>query len=819
MLLPSFLQNMGTDKSKALYKNVCILIHNFIVTLLSKGDPDAKLKYFTQLCMLSCKMNVHVYPWNKVLSLKVNCYFHSCNSCNVNVHEQCKNYEEIFKMYELYLEEDSKFEDIFIGTLNYLKMIANNILEKGYWYKMNQFIETTLCILDKKFSGDEWDYVKIILRDCNKIMVEFSDYPNESEMISILSSLCIHLEKYSQRFVDNPIFHEICLFFNQIFYLKESCFEAVGRELWNKKITPVVQIGFYRLFSLLYMYFNKYEIVCIETKTSCSSHENSASISFAQIIASFFKTCVANDSDLPKENVATVLKQLQQCCEYIFHLKARKCLSWKSNWRKIGSTLYNIGIKLYQKSLTSSSDFFIIFITYLVKLEGLHKSEIRDNILHSATELLCEIYLQGNDLENALQFAAFTVYISKQNKDHNFKQWIAAKVALKKGSASPKLKEWTLTHALKSCNKTLKNIFPPIDKNIFVDLLIFEIKQYKILWPSKIPMAAVCRELYKWNEIEILTEILITIWNGSITLEMKIGDLIEDTIKKMKIVTSEDNIKNTKNQLHLACLYYLNYKYKTEEIRNIMSEELKNEIIPLKSPSAVVGVHSNSNDECDIVTTYEQLKVEEHAKTLQYLNVVVDYFEKNLPSHANSEIIAILIKIDAYAILIKVIVEYRLQCYSFQMLRAGFLSLQIARLFNDKFKILKSIAIILEFSNLNAEGTKELLEESEIIVSELPDSPEKHQLLVTFYMNKSLLHLYYDDVNNSVTCFEMAKENFAKIASNNIDNVLEIRLEYLEAKLMMLPCDLGIAIHGFTLAKLHYLLNNAIESYKNEGKK
>lgn len=243
-----------------------------------------------------------------------------------------------------------------------------------------------------------------------------------------------------------------------------------------------------------------------------------------------------------------------------------------------------------------------------------------------------------------------------------------------------------------------------------------------------------------------------------------------------------------------------------------------------QAPSPLKSANSqetpNSDNPCDIVSSYNSLKLTLHLQTIQHLDKAVELLMKHIPSEPAD----FLLQAKVHDVVEDIAHEYRLQLWSLKSIQAWMLCLKIAKLLDNKLLIFESIGFVLEFSDLNTKAGVGLLEEANKLVEIIQknDNAEAYEKLTMFYINKSFSLLKNQNVQEGFVDYNKALTYFDKLGSEERErkkNFLKIKLDYLFAQYLMLPCRENIKGHNvFSLMTLHKPFFSITAYFKSEGR-
>ncbi|KRT78829.1 hypothetical protein AMK59_8042, partial [Oryctes borbonicus] len=294
-------------------------------------------------------------------------------------------------------------------------------------------------------------------------------------------------------------------------------------------------------------------------------------------------------------------------------------------------------------------------------------------------------------------------------------------------------------------------------------------------------------------------------------------EIIFENVEEFEKILSDDP-NNVDFKFYMAFLYLIEYYVASRKIQRKNREDMRaTGIEPTETQSL-----TDKNDECDVVTWYESLKIESHSSIMNYLKKSLSIF-KDIIHEKNKEHLEAM---KVYITLNKLANEYLLQSYTLEYIETMLCCLRVAKIVNDKICIIESIGCLLEKSNLNSKFIREALSEASDLITHI-GKDEMYQegenlirkwiVLINFYVSRGLASLNNGDANAAIKFHNKAWSIYDKHEELRKYKLLAIRFEFFEWKLQLLPCSFKFNGHSSVLSKPHFLIDAVTAYYKDNA--
>ncbi|XP_023311601.1 uncharacterized protein LOC108915889 [Anoplophora glabripennis] len=403
------------------------------------------------------------------------------------------------------------------------------------------------------------------------------------------------------------------------------------------------------------------------------------------------------------------------------------------------------------------------------------------------------------DYKKSMALAALGIQLCPNQRNDLMVNWIKAKVAQRNAQTDEgnEVQKVTLVSAFKRFKKEMEfltdgaNLLTVNDK---IDLLVFELEQYKKRWKSKVPMMCALKELCDIADLNRTVEVIVNVFGDcDLMLHEEVPKILQTTLKKYEAKVNEKKISTPQDTLFTAVLYYMHYKYCVKDTITKNAVDMERTM-------------SDPSEECDIVSFYDCLNLNRYFGVMKYLNKSLELltsFTKVTPSMV-------------YNLLVKISMEYRLHRFSVKSLQALQLALKVAQFENNASNVVWAIAFIIENSDVNKSYIRYLL----LIANEQLKNIEytsmpSLKIVLTYYICKAKC-LLYEDYKQAYRIFQMADELYNAQEDKSELKIVESQLYLLHFKFVMMPCKFGIVDHKESTLLTIHLANSAIyEAYRN----
>lgn len=828
ILIPKFIDLTNSTKITKLYVAVHSLIHNTVVDLLQSENIHESSQILHHFCMLSLKMKANTYYVIQLVNTAC-LYFKSASFINRNSKLQYDCYIKVVYLIITYKEtENTNHKEIFRALMRLLETVIKNLFKQNELDKIKQFIKIINMQTEELRETQFYSELCSILGCMSELIIDLRGTKQVAELLrNNFATCCKYLKHFSENYGVAEELQSICtIMFIMFFYLLES-YNNVQPKTWSICMTEQNQVVLYKLLAGIGQIISKTDFKCNACSNCKVTKDLYTSICATTLIGKLLKKSLDNDTLTYKSLAARAVQYFESCCAFITILKNEECTKWRSAWSDTAVMIYNIAVKLYSVKYTECSDYFLLLIKSKLHLEGtkVSPSVFNFNVVSTSLNCLSDVHLRACKFREALVFAAVQMLLSIETET-KFQVWISVKNKNRRNDviSDTILQEATVVCVLEQNKNEIKNFYPAInnelENSVKQKLLLLELAQYKTLWPSRIPMMAAFKKLFEVADTLTLVKVLIQTWGENLTsAHDEVLKLLSDIIIKLKLSIKHSNKDEIEMQIYLALLYIMYYYYKVRKVRQKTVDEINRTVITEQLPTLLPHeIPKNPNDECDLVSSYESLKLDEHLKIWTYLNEALKIFQVYIPCCTLPSIIDMLKEYNVFNSIVKIAQEALLHCHSFQSVQAWFIGLSLSKLLNNKLYILQSLSSLLEEPNMNTEIIERLLTEAETIISEMQMvdlSSEYWEVLTAYRISKSKVLLHRQEFQKGFEEYKQALNYFANVTDNEL---LKIRLDFLHVQYLQLPCSLNIEGHnGLPLAKFSGVFNDIVDFIKISG--
>lgn len=598
--------------------------------------------------------------------------------------------------------------------------------------------ETAFEITEIHLRNSEFELLGKVLR-----IVKF-EAPDEPQLA---------LNKLTQLCHSSPILFAVCKVISEVAFTRLQIFKTKP-ELWQDHAES--HQGFY-------VFLDKIAEILAEKDIS-------EAIRVLNTIGGLGRLAISNGSQSQNYKLE-ILKYLERYAELLHLLKNENKDKWQQCWYDLGVHLYSIGVHLNQNKCHIFLAYFRKFINLFLEFN----TSIDKAYLVTCFNLISEFYYEEKNYENCLIYTALSIFYGDFGKSE-ISRWLLAKVGARDNN---ELQESTIVSILKNTEYN-----PEISQSRKIELLELELRAYNARWKSKISMITALKQLIQISSPEIVASLIVEIWGGGdLAVHEDFPKLLQDVIKKLE----KGAVKGP-----LAHLYFLQHKYGIREALLQHCEEIERTMINTESRNRD---DSEPDHECDLVSSYESLKLSRYLSLITNLDKSLDLCRNN-PTQTEFRLLANLGH------------EFSLQGHTIKSLEAWKLAYSVAKTKREK---VEAVGFLVEFSDPKTVYIKQLIEEAESYSEELKNEKCYYELIV-FYLCKSIAY-FYDN-------FETAYCAFKRVGSlqklYQINPVLEAKIFLVEHKFLTLPCEFGVEGHEeFSLVRIHQA-SYKITAYFNE---
>lgn len=532
---------------------------------------------------------------------------------------------------------------------------------------------------------------------------------------------------------------------------------------------------------------------CIKCSCGCLVTVNSyQSFKTCQIIISFVELSF-NLPQLSSSYHEKIVTMLSKFADKIIYLNKYQCKNWKIAWSTLGTSVYNLAVQLYKKKNEKALHYFYFFLKHFLVFENDNvENIIKRKVLSSSLQAVCS--LNSNDYAKCMAFCALGIYLCKEQGDYFMSLWITTKHTLKGKNVEIQLV--TLAQAFEKFSMELSVVIKSanfLKKEDAINLLIFELEQYKLKWKSKIPMMTVLKELVNHiSNVEKIVEIIGNTFGDSDLIFH--DDVLEIAGTALKQVEGKSSKYNVHSNLVLSILYFLNYKCRMKRTILRQAEEMEQtlKVIPIKKTS----VNKDPNEEFDIVSTYENLKLDKYLNNIKYLNSAVELIGKYLADILNNGD-----KFGLYHILMHIAFEYSLIGNRFEVIKALNFAVKIAQNNNEPQNIIHSISFLIEHSDVRKDCIVQLISCADEAIKKISKSKSTIKTFLIYYICKAKAFLY-EDPKESFRNYTIVQDILNNNNYGDYFDHIRNKLLYLKLKYLTIPCSILPDLHKENLVDI-----------------
>ncbi|XP_044261931.1 uncharacterized protein LOC123009588 [Tribolium madens] len=770
LFVPPFKPLILTEKHIAVYKNISSNIYNVIVKIVQNKDKR-HMGALNDLCHLLTRICNKINNKMKLLETIHNCLI---------AHTILKSGpQDLLNYYEFALTQITNCDTSFYPQiLKNFTLIYTNLLKSESNGSASASYTLTQTKLKTLYPTPEFDLLGEIMQ-----VVEWG--PLEGPQMS--------LTMYQMTHNAAPFLTALCELISSVASTRLQLFKA-DFKLWQGGAE--LQQQYYNFMGAIAQILLKYDI--------------EGALRVFNTVGGLGRLAIVN-SQQSKSYKLDVLKYLDLFVENLDVFKSQSD-KWGEFWYDLGVHLYTIGVHLNKKNDEMFEIYLRKFVQTFYKFEGLNSSIINKTYPIAALQLISENYLKCQNYEKSLLFTSLSIIFGGDRKSE-IQRWILTKVEAKEHKAESKIQQLTLISVLRKNENEIRSFLPKFDK---IELLEFELRSYSERWKSKISMCSVLDELSHLTEPVRIGKVITEIWAG--------GDLpVHETFPKILCHVIERFEKVRKCSV-LAHLYYLKHKYKVKESVLKHCEEMASTLNSVNE--AKPGYEPN--DECDLVSSYESLKLSRYLVLIKDLEKSLDLCRKQFSntreqfsnsreqfsntceqfSNSREQFSNICEQFSNtceqfsnscehfYRLLVNIGHEYSLHGDKLRALEAWQMAYDVAQKPVEK---LESIGFIIEFCDPSQPHIRKLIDEGEAQI-ECVKTQKQYNELITYLLCKC--EAFFD------SNFEISYTAFNRISnlrkSHNLSDILTAKYYMIEHKFLTLPCDYGVQGHEeFSLVRIH----------------
>ncbi|KAF7278740.1 hypothetical protein GWI33_008047 [Rhynchophorus ferrugineus] len=523
---------------------------------------------------------------------------------------------------------------------------------------------------------------------------------------------------------------------------------------------------------------------------------------------------IENNKDLTKPTYTSTIKWLEYFFPIIKQTKINGNEKWADYYKTVVLYLNNIGVVLYQQKNVSYVHFYEEVIRRCIEFEDLKPTIIKDSLIEKAFNVICEMYYKNGDFKKCMAIVALysLLYLEFNPNIFHF-WWIKSKVKAKQDMA---IQIQTLLTSLKLNEVFLSKIVDTkqyLTEERKLQLLSFELVNYKLTYKSKIPIKEAFCQLIEIADTGTIAKAVVTVFgDGDITLHDNLPNIFDGVMKKI-----EDNTDET---IHLDCLMalavlqYYHYKTVSKEIVKKSTDEVeKNQKVINTASERFEPVPADPNDVCDIVTAYDNLTITKFLEVLNSLIKALNNIQLIAGESLSHEFIS-----SAVNLLIKIGLEFRLHCFSLKSLQAFELGFKLAKEVADYERQLLCISFLIESADIERTLIKEMIYTGDMLVGVLKGNDTTYdKSLIIYFLSKCKVFLYKDR-QSAYEAWQNASGMLEKHKDNDNFGFLQAELYILDFKLTK-SCHFRIGEHEKNpmTTKLHNALDIVCDLSRKDG--
>ncbi|XP_072384992.1 uncharacterized protein [Diabrotica undecimpunctata] len=787
IIMPKFLLPKDMQNHIDLYYYITTLLHNLVANSAVTVFDEVSYK----ICSLILKICTTCFDTIKTIQVSSNC-FTILTGMDVPVNYMMDFYQKLLECLAKHSINNEK---------SVIRLVLKFSYEIFYLYTSSHDFEKAelfIAVSHDKFKNMSNISEYLELLEVLKVFVIYSPLQKKDSDLEIkkyIETLKVFKTRvnYKKDFVD---------YLGKILRTSIDYYSNINSAEWLS-LPENIQLQYFRFFSE----YNSLLISLVSQDDPCKNIY--ASIKYSQYILQLMKSTIKN-KEVSLEYHQSCIELLKTFLNEIVVLKKHNVDTWKLAWNSLSLTIYNIGIHLgyhTEKSLNQVAlKYLYVLLKYILVLEGNSEELI---IKYEALEstFITIIDVHANDVKQQLSFISLAILLCKRSRKTFVRKWIDLKYSLRENPENTEdMKAVTLLSALDA----IQNILPDLklDNSDKIFMLNFELEFYKQRWKSVVPMMSTINHLRQISSTDCYINAIVKLFVDIGLLKHEdfhniVGNALESCIN-----TQDGTINSA---INLGILYFAYYKSSHKEIikKNAKDMERVASIEPLTNDFDPTDP-TNSNNEFDILSSYESLNLEVFKDIFNNLEHSLEVFTSFI-TKLTTDLEHVTI-IQMFNVLLEMSLEFRLLCFNVKSVQALELALCLAQLLNIAPSIIKSIGLILEQTD-----TKNYLMEiaDKLIEDETFSKSDNLEVSIMYYISKSRV-LLYEDMKKSHENYMKAKELFEQVQDNNSFAVMKCQLLLLASKFSMLPCNLRVEPHSNSLLINAYSAAEVIlEEYKN----
>lgn len=823
--MPNFMNGSKNGKVLKVYNSICNHIYNIICELNNSNKSD--ILYYSFVTLLQKMRSLH-YP-TKLELAESTCIFiknKKFSDCNEHIQHNLFTFMlELINKNEKNEADIKHLEDVYCATLKMLEVfIGVNIMKQHKLNKVKEIIDVAISMTSKTCHTIVYQKLFGLILDVIKLIIQLTINEECIEAVTKTFDSCIEdFNDYCKSFGYSTNLQKTCNTISVLIYNWVEYF-LTSKPSWTFLEQKEIQKMLFKFVSGVGKVVGKIPIKCCLCSNCEVKTDLKTSVTITCLIGNLWKLSVAQTEEISISLCLMVLHYLENCCTNIKTLKNLNCPSWKNLWNEVGTTVYNIGVKLYTRKTRECLKFFTLAVHTQSSLEGIGENSIfKFNIVNSCLMCLTETYLQFNEYNAALTFAALLV--STNNSENVHRHWIRCKQSAVRESTDAEIlvyTELTVVECLQQNAEKIRTVYPDFSCNFknsdIIKLLIDELENYKIFWQSKVPMKCAFLKLYEVADLITSIKALIKYWGfNAFLLQEDIFLLLPKMLGKLE---RESSLEKMEKQILLASLYAIQYYGETLKARNKMMDTFNNTVV-IEEPTPLPHEQpKNPNDEFDLMSSYVNLKIDVHGKIWDILSNSLSIFEECLSETVLPSTVEMIKEYDVYKIVLNIIYEFKIHCNSLKVISACFLGLRISKVLENNIFTLEIASLLLEEKTVSSTMSKDILAECNSIEKELCNSDDATDAILTqYHISKSLMYLREENVKLGYEEYQIACKYFDKLPTEKKYQVIKLKMEFLHVKYLQLPCKFNIEGHdSHSLEKFSQIYNDTTINYKELGK-
>ncbi|KAK4881680.1 hypothetical protein RN001_004999 [Aquatica leii] len=799
---------------KKVYNSIWSLFHNAISKMSAIKESQKNDCFYFQMCLSAVQIYGIPFSNTTLLANLASSYCKSAKCYEADPNVQYNFYKQLLLTMKLLKTE--KNDEFYIATMKVIEVGIKNFFRGCHFCKIGEYLTDYKMYIDD--ITEEKMYLKMgqVFYSAAQCITEINESSSSlhTKFEKCLNSVKFYFKSFFGRIQNSSVCNILaCIFDNLVdYYSKVPC------SVWVSHMEENTLVHIFKILACLAQAFTIGNFKCKFCNGSCDADSDLFhSVNTMILIGSLMRISIINEVKVSISMSNQVLYYLEHCCVQILTLKNKKCNCWVPAWREIGIMLYSIATKLYAIKHSETSKYFMLLMKHLLKLEGTHSEVFKIDALTIALKCLSDIYVEAYDYKKALMFIALMILLRPNLLTSSFKHWISIKVKEKQHETDSSLQELTVVCVLEQNRTEIINMYPHAEDyfNNTKQLLINELNHYQKIWPSRIPMLAVFKKIYKHCDLVTTVKTLVTTWdNNMLSVYNDVFELLTEIVHRFETEIVPLTEYKLENEIYLAQLYMLKYYAVVMEERKKNFKEIE------ISTKVLEGSQISNNNKCDVVPSYTNLKLNEYLKMVHYLKKALTLFDNCLSQSLTSQIIELLKECNVLNVLANIAFEFRLYCDSLQYVDAWFVCLKMSRVLKNTEFVLKSIGFLMENSCLHADVVQGFLTESEQLVGKLiqRNHNDTYETLTTFYTHQSIMYHNNQKFQAGFQCYEDAVRVFNKIPDVNQNEILKAQLDFLHVRYLQLPCNLQFDNHEvYSLQKFSQVCRNILTYMKDQG--